>query len=68
MLDAVGVSTQRDLFASVPSQLLEPPVELPPPLSEQELVDDLTRLAARNRSMGELDCFLGAGVYRRFIP
>ena len=36
MLEAVGVSTQRDLFASVPSQLLEPPVELPPPLSEQE--------------------------------
>jgi glycine cleavage system P protein (glycine dehydrogenase) subunit 1 len=68
MLDAVGVSAQRDLFASVPSQLLEPPVELPPPLSEQELVDELTRLAARNHAMGDLDCFLGAGVYRRFIP
>jgi glycine cleavage system P protein (glycine dehydrogenase) subunit 1 len=68
MLEAVGVASQRDLFATVPSQLLEPPLELPPPLSEQELVDDLSRLAARNRPMGGLDCFLGAGVYRRFIP
>jgi glycine dehydrogenase subunit 1 len=68
MLEAVGISSQRDLFAPIPSQLLEPPLELAPPLSEQELVDDLSRLAARNHPMGELDCFLGAGVYRRFVP
>ena len=68
MLAAIGAGSLRELFASVPPQLLEPPIELPPPLGEQELVEDLTRLAARNRPMGELDCFLGAGVYRRFIP
>ncbi|HET9050775.1 MAG TPA: aminomethyl-transferring glycine dehydrogenase subunit GcvPA, partial [Candidatus Dormibacteraeota bacterium] len=68
MLEAVGLASTRELFATVPSQLLDPPIELPPPLGEQELVDDLARLAARNHPAGELDCFLGAGVYRRFIP
>ncbi len=68
MLGAIGVSSSRELFASVPAQLLEPPLELPPPLGEQELVEELSRLAGRNQPMGGLDCFLGAGVYRRFIP
>jgi glycine dehydrogenase subunit 1 len=68
MLDAVGAASMAELFRSVPRHLLDPEVELPPPLGEQELVEQLERLAARNRPMGSLDSFLGAGVYRRFIP
>ena len=40
----------------------------PPPLGEQDLVAELERLAARNHPLSGLDSFLGAGVYRRFIP
>ena len=68
MLDAVGLASQRDLFASVPAQLMDPQLNLPAPLGEQELVEELQSLAARNRPMGEYANFLGAGVYRRFIP
>jgi glycine dehydrogenase subunit 1 len=68
MLEAVGVATQRDLFASVPAGLMDAELSLPAPLGEQELVDELQRLAARNRPMGTYANFLGAGVYQRFIP
>jgi glycine dehydrogenase subunit 1 len=68
MLAAIGAAEVEDLFASVPSQLRHPKLELPPPLAEQELVAELGRLAARNRTLGGLDSFLGAGVYRRYVP
>jgi glycine dehydrogenase subunit 1 len=68
MLDAVGARRIEDLFSSVPAQLLDPQLDLPPALSEQELVADLERLAARNRPLSAWESFLGAGVYRRFVP
>jgi glycine dehydrogenase subunit 1 len=68
MLDAVGAERIEDLFSSVPAQLLDPRLDLPPALSEQELVADLERLAARNRPLSGWESFLGAGVYRRFVP
>ncbi|HZS12964.1 MAG TPA: aminomethyl-transferring glycine dehydrogenase subunit GcvPA [Candidatus Dormibacteraeota bacterium] len=68
MLDAVGAERIEDLFSSVPAQLLDPRLDLPPALSEQELVADLERLAARNRPLSAWESFLGAGVYRRFVP
>jgi glycine dehydrogenase subunit 1 len=68
MLDVVGAADVADLFASVPASLLDPDLDLPAPLGEQDLVAEVERLAARNRPMSGLDTFLGAGVYRRFIP
>jgi glycine dehydrogenase subunit 1 len=68
MLDELGASRIEDLFSSVPAQLLDPRLDLPPALSEMELVGDLERLAARNRPLSAWESFLGAGVYRRFIP
>jgi glycine dehydrogenase subunit 1 len=68
MLEVVGVADVADLFASIPDSLLDPAVDLPPALSEQDLVADVERLAGRNHALGSLDSFLGAGVYRRFIP
>ncbi len=68
MLELVGAADVKDLFAAVPESLLHPQMELPPPLAEQDLVAELERLAARNRPLSQLDTFLGAGVYSRFIP
>ncbi|HEY7926216.1 MAG TPA: aminomethyl-transferring glycine dehydrogenase subunit GcvPA [Candidatus Dormibacteraeota bacterium] len=68
MLEVVGAADLPDLFATVPESLLHPALELPAPLAEQDLVAELERLAARNRPLSQLDNFLGAGVYRRFIP
>ncbi len=68
MLQAVGAGSVDDLFTAVPEHLLNPRLSLPAPLAEQELIAELERLAGRNRPLGGVDCFLGAGVYRRHIP
>jgi glycine dehydrogenase subunit 1 len=68
MLEVVGAGDISELFASIPEALLDPAIDLPPALAEQDLVAEVERLAARNRPLSALDSFLGAGVYRRFIP
>ena len=68
MLQTVGASSSDELFGSIPEQLLSPDIALPEPVGEQDLVAILERLAAANRPLSAFDSFLGAGVYRRFIP
>jgi len=68
MLSALGLNSVGELFRDVPARLREPVLELPPPLSELDLIAEMRRLAGRNRPLSQWDCFLGAGVYSRFIP
>ena len=66
MLAAVGVSSVEELFADIPEPVRATRFELPPPLPEQEVRRELSRLAGRNR-IPEVS-FLGAGAYRHLIP
>jgi glycine dehydrogenase subunit 1 len=68
MLEAVGANSLDDLFADIPDAQRDPPLRLPPPLSEPELLAELSALAARNRAAGQTACFLGGGAYHHFIP
>src|SRR3990170_6147591 len=72
MLDAAGGATADDLFADIPPGLRIDGLDLPPALSEQELVREMAALAGRNLIPGDGvasdGCFLGAGAYRHFIP
>ena len=68
MLERLGLGSTDDLFSVIPEVLRGPRIDLPPPLSEQELVAEVERIASRNRPLSTCDSFLGAGVYRRFIP
>jgi glycine dehydrogenase subunit 1 len=75
MLETVGARSLDDLFADIPKAQRDPPLRLPPPLSEPELLADLSAVAARNRAAsqtasagGGLACFLGGGAYHHFIP
>ena len=68
MLEAIGAGSVDELFDSIPPGLRNPRLELPAPLAEQDLVAELERLAAENHPLKAFDSFLGAGVYRRFIP
>ncbi|MCH8921499.1 MAG: glycine dehydrogenase, partial [Chloroflexi bacterium] len=71
MLDAVGVATADELFADIPPELRIDGLDLPPALSELELMREMAALAARNQVPGDSasgGCFLGAGAYRHFIP
>jgi len=68
MLAAIGVASSDDLFAEIPPGFRIEGLNLPPALSEPELVRELSALAQRNRPAGEMPCFLGGGAYRHFIP
>jgi len=68
MLGAVGVGSTAELFADIPEQLRFPHLDVPTPLTELEAVRKLTDLAAKNRHLGELACFVGAGAYNHYIP
>ncbi len=68
MLAEIGARSVDELFREVPRHLLGRRLDLPEPLSEPELAAELERLARRNRELARWDCFLGAGIYSRFIP
>jgi glycine dehydrogenase subunit 1 len=66
MLEAIGVGSVDDLFADIPAAVRASGWDVPPPLTEQEVRAELSRLAGRNR-IPEVS-FLGAGVYRHLVP
>jgi len=62
MLDAVGAPSIETLFDSIPEEFrLKEPLQLPAPMSEQEIIEYFKARAAEN-SRGYTS-FLGAGVY-----
>ena len=68
MLEALGVSSPAELFADIPEKHRFPRLDLPRPLSEPEILEELGRLAAANTGAGVRAVFAGAGAYRHFIP
>ena len=68
LLAAIGLRSVDDLFADIPDAFRNPPLELPPPLSELEIQRELSEMAARNRPLSAGPSFLGAGSYHHFIP
>ena len=67
MLKRVGVASVDALFADLPADLRDPEVELPPALTEPELIALLEERATANTAPSRPN-FLGAGAYRRSIP
>ena len=68
MLDTLGIGSIDDLFADIPAGLRDRVLDLPPALSELELQQAFSALAAKNLAVDRAPCFLGAGAYRHFIP
>jgi len=68
MLATLGVSSIDELFLDIPQQHRNPPLDLPDPLSELEIQQELAGLAAKNRPLSSGPSFLGAGAYNHFIP
>jgi glycine dehydrogenase subunit 1 len=67
MMDACGIDSPDALFAHLPEAVrLRRPLDLPPGISEFEIVDYFRRRAAENAS--GYASFLGAGVYHHFRP
>ena len=69
MLEAIGVPSIDDLFATIPAELqMKRGLCVPPGLGELELTAHLSQLAAQNTSADQAACFLGGGSYDHFIP
>jgi glycine dehydrogenase subunit 1 len=67
LLETVGVSEVTELFAVVPSSLLQTGLRLPLGLSEPETRERVEALALANRPAGPYS-FLGAGCYHHYVP
>lgn len=64
MLESMGISGMEELFADIPGELkLGRELDLGEPMSELELRRHLSGLAAKNRTVDDYPCFLGAGAY-----
>ena len=68
MLATVGVESVAELFRDVPEKYRFPVLDLPPALSEMEVLQELNALADENDDLHHLSCFLGAGAYNHFVP
>jgi glycine dehydrogenase subunit 1 len=68
MLAAVGVPRLADMFADVPAAVRFPTLDLPPAVSELEIMGEMHALAARNTGVDPALSFLGAGAYNHFRP
>lgn len=68
MLSTVGVKNLEDLFSNVPPDKRFPKLNLPPALTEMEILSEMQDLAWVNNTTHEMACFLGAGAYNHYIP
>ena len=68
MLREIGVGSTDDLFKIVPEEFKNVSLDLPGPISEQELVARLKTLGKKNCNLDEYISFLGAGTYEHFCP
>jgi len=67
LLDAIGVQRAEELLQGIPAPLqLHRELALPPQLSEQEVLEQMTALAGMNTVFASR--FLGAGAYDHFVP
>ena len=69
MLAVIGVKSVDDLFATVPEAVrFKRDLQFDPALPEQDLLRHLGELGKKNADASAYPCFLGAGVYHRYIP
>ena len=69
MLRVIGVPSIDALFADIPAAVqLHRSLDLPPALSDPEVLAQLTAMAARNTHADAAPTFLGAGAYDHYVP
>jgi glycine dehydrogenase subunit 1 len=66
MLEVLGIASVDEIFEVIPEKVRATGLDLPPALTEVELMAHLGELAGRNWT--GLVSFLGAGVYRHHVP
>ncbi len=68
MLRTIGIDSIDELFSDIPKEVRIDRLNLPEGMSESELKEMVRETLSQNRTMGEMPTFLGAGIYRHYIP
>ena len=68
MLTTIGIDRIEDLFQYLPAEYRFPDLNLPPALTEIEVLTELQDIAWANDTTRELVSFLGAGAYNHYSP
>jgi glycine dehydrogenase subunit 1 len=69
MLAAISLSSTAELFDGIPASVrLQRPLEVPPSLSETELLAHMAELSRASKGAGDLVCFAGGGAYDHHVP
>lgn len=69
MLETIGVDSIDDLFREIPENLrYRQELDVPSGFDEYRLFGHLKALSEKNIDLSRVTCFLGAGIYDRYIP
>lgn len=69
MLDSLEKSSIDELFEVIPLEFrLKEILNLPEPLSELELIEDMEKICRKNKTLKDFVSFIGGGCYDHFIP
>jgi glycine dehydrogenase subunit 1 len=68
MLERLGLTSSAELFRVIPEKFRFPKLDLPAPLSEPEVLEELFALAGKNAAPPEYLVFAGGGAYLHFVP
>ena len=68
MLEVVGAAGVDELFSSLPDEVRIDGIDLPPSLSEEEVLRVMSGLASLNAGQADALSFLGGGVYDGMAP
>jgi len=68
MLETIGVGSINELFREIPEALRVQEMDLPKALDEHQLYIHLREIAAKNVNLADTVCFMGAGIYDRYVP
>ena len=68
MLETIGAASLEDLFNDVPAAYRFPKLNLPPALTEMDILNELEEMSSANENTRDLISFLGAGAYHHYTP
>lgn len=66
MLNVIGVASLEDLYQDIPKDLIIGKLEMPPGLTEPDLLRYMENISKKNKIYS--NSFLGAGCYYHYIP
>ncbi|MBU1023165.1 hypothetical protein KKB99_02665, partial [bacterium] len=69
MLEFLGISSLDELYSQIPRELiLNKPLEIPPSVSEPEIIAEINEIASENLVIKPNRDFRGGGIERHHIP